>query len=72
MDRGVDLDWSRSPCRICKNGEIQSLVLSPLIGRILGEVSTGLVLESEMDELGSSNSHSSWGDSVCVVWFNMP
>ena len=35
--------------------------LSPL------EISSGRVLEPEMDELGSSNSHSSWGDSVCVV-----
>ena len=50
-----------------ENSEIQSLVLSPLIGRIFGEISTGLVLQEAMDELGSSNSHSSWGDSVCVV-----
>ena len=50
-----------------ENSEIQSLVLSPLIGRIFGEISTGLFLQSELDELGSSNSHSSWGDSVCVV-----
>lgn len=51
-----------------ENSEIQSLVLSPLIGRIFGEFSTGLVLDpEEMDELGSSRSFSSWGDSVCIV-----
>jgi len=41
--------------------------LSPLIGKFFGEISTFLFLQAEMDELGSSNSHSSWGDSVCVV-----
>ena len=50
-----------------ENSEIQLLVLRPLIGRIFGEISTVLFLQAEMDELGSSNSHSSWGDSVCVV-----
>ena len=50
-----------------ENSEIQSLVLSPLIGRIFGEISIGLFLQAEMDELGSSNSNSSWGDGVCVV-----
>ena len=82
---GLTDNGQRIGPRLVKNSSknIQAVVRDPrtvkfshwfwaLIGRILWEVSTGLFLQSEIDELGSSNSHSSWRDSVVwslhVVW----